>query len=68
MHDGAKGEVIFKGGAMPGFTSYMAFSPSLGNGVVVLSNQAKCPVQKIAGQVMAGLGGAGAQDLPETEE
>ena len=67
MRDGAKGRVIFKDGAMPGFSSYMAFAPSLGTGVVVLSNQAKCPVAKIASQIMAGLGGAGAQDLPSSD-
>ena len=38
-----------------------------GTGVVVLSNQARCAVQKIAGQIMGELIGAGGQDLPPSE-
>jgi D-alanyl-D-alanine-carboxypeptidase/D-alanyl-D-alanine-endopeptidase len=61
------GRIIFKDGAMPGYASYMVFVPAQGTGVVVLSNQARCAVQKIAGQIMGELIGAGGQDLPPSE-
>jgi serine-type D-Ala-D-Ala carboxypeptidase/endopeptidase len=64
MFDGPNGGIIFKDGAMPGYASYMAFTPSRGTGVVVLSNQAGCAVEKIAGQIMRSLNGGGAENLP----
>jgi D-alanyl-D-alanine-carboxypeptidase/D-alanyl-D-alanine-endopeptidase len=64
MFDGSNGGIIFKDGAMPGYASYMAFTPSRGTGVVVLSNQAGCAVAKIAGQIMRSLNGGGAENLP----
>ena len=38
--------MIFKDGAVPGYASYMVFTPSSGSGVVILSNQTGCPVTK----------------------
>jgi CubicO group peptidase (beta-lactamase class C family) len=67
MKDGPNGRVIYKDGAMPGYSSFMAFAPSHGTGVVVLSNQAGCEVPNIASQIMSGLNGAGGQDLPPSE-
>jgi CubicO group peptidase (beta-lactamase class C family) len=67
MHDGPHGGVIFKDGLMPGYRSYMVFAPQLGTGVVVLSNDASCAVARIAGQIMGGLNGNEAQDLPPSE-
>ena len=67
MRDGPHGRIIFKDGAMPGYASYMVFVPTQGTGVVVLSNQAQCAVQKIAGQIMGELSGADWQDLPPSE-
>src|SRR5882724_432044 len=64
MRSGAHGSIIFKGGAMPGYAAYMVFVPTQGTGVVVLSNQAECAVQKIAGQIMGELSGTGGIDLP----
>jgi D-alanyl-D-alanine-carboxypeptidase/D-alanyl-D-alanine-endopeptidase len=64
MRDGPNARIIFKDGAMPGFSSYIAFAPSHGTGVVVLSNQSRCAVQKIAGQIMGALNGADVQELP----
>jgi D-alanyl-D-alanine-carboxypeptidase/D-alanyl-D-alanine-endopeptidase len=64
MRDGPHGKVIFKDGAMPGYASYMVFVPTQATGVVVLSNQAKCTVRRIAGQIMRELNGADGQDLP----
>jgi serine-type D-Ala-D-Ala carboxypeptidase/endopeptidase len=67
MRDGPKGRVIFKDGAMPGYASYMVFVPAQETGVVVLSNQGQCAVQKIAGQIMSELSGADAQNLPSSD-
>ena len=67
MRNGPNGTIIYKDGAMPGYASFMVFVPSRATGVVVLSNQAKCAVAKIAGQIMAGLSGADAQDLPSAD-
>ena len=67
MRDGPNGKIIFKDGAMPGYASYMAFSPSRGTGVVILSNQAQCTVEKIASQIMRKLNGSNLQDLPPSE-
>jgi D-alanyl-D-alanine-carboxypeptidase/D-alanyl-D-alanine-endopeptidase len=64
MRNGAHGRIIFKDGAMPGYASYMVFVPTQGTGVVVLSNQAQCAVQKIAAQIMGALSGADGMDLP----
>jgi D-alanyl-D-alanine-carboxypeptidase/D-alanyl-D-alanine-endopeptidase len=61
------GKIIFKDGAMPGYTSYMVFVPAQGTGAVVLSNQGQCAVRKIAAQIMGELIGAGGQDLPPSE-
>jgi CubicO group peptidase (beta-lactamase class C family) len=67
MRDAPHGRVIFKDGAMPGYASYMVLVPSRATGVVVLSNQAECAVAKIAGQIMAGLRGTDAQELPSSD-
>jgi serine-type D-Ala-D-Ala carboxypeptidase/endopeptidase len=67
MRGGPDGKIIFKDGAMPGYASYMAFAPSRGTGVVVLSNQAGCAVPQIASQIMGGLNGANGQDLPTSD-
>jgi serine-type D-Ala-D-Ala carboxypeptidase/endopeptidase len=67
MRGGPDGKIIFKDGAMPGYASYMAFAPSHGTGVVVLSNQAGCAVPQIASQIMRGLNGANGQDLPASD-
>ena len=62
IKDGGKSRVIFKGGTMPGYEAFMAFAPSQGTGVVVLSNQAGCAVAKIASQIMHDLNGTAEQD------
>jgi CubicO group peptidase (beta-lactamase class C family) len=67
MRNGAHGPIISKDGAVPGFASYMVFVPAQGTGVVVLSNQARCAVQKIAGHIMSELSGAEGMDLPASE-
>lgn len=58
MRDSPNGRIVFKDGAITGYSAYMAFAPSRGTGVVVLSNQAHCAVGKIAGEIMAGMNGA----------
>jgi CubicO group peptidase (beta-lactamase class C family) len=68
MRDGPNGKVIYKGGAMPGYASFMVFAPSHGTGVVVLSNQAGCAVPKIASEIMGELNGANGQDLPSDND
>lgn len=68
MHGGPSGKIIFKGGAMPGYASYMAFAPSHETGVVVLSNQAGCAVPQIASQILGGLNGVNGQDLPTSDD
>ena len=68
MHDDSNVRTIFKGGAVPGFSSYVAFAPSRGTGVVVLANQTRCAVQKIASQIMSALNGANGQDLPVSDD
>jgi CubicO group peptidase (beta-lactamase class C family) len=67
MKDGPNGRVVYKDGAMPGYASFMAFVPSRGTGVVVLSNQAGCAVPNIASQIINGLIGAGGQELAPFE-
>ena len=67
MRDGLHGRVIFKDGLMPGYASYMAFSPQFGTGVVVLSNDRTCAVAPIASQIMGDLNGDDPQDLPPSE-
>ena len=67
MRNGAHGMIIFKDGAMPGYAAYMVFVPAQEIGVVVLSNQAQCAVQRIAGQIMGELSGTTEQDLPPSE-
>jgi D-alanyl-D-alanine-carboxypeptidase/D-alanyl-D-alanine-endopeptidase len=64
MRDGPHGRIIFKDGALPGYASYMVFVPTQQTGAVVLSNQARCAVQKIAGQIMRELSASDGQDLP----
>jgi D-alanyl-D-alanine-carboxypeptidase/D-alanyl-D-alanine-endopeptidase len=66
MRDGAHGRIIFKDGAMPGYAAYMVFVPTQGTGVVVLSNQARCEVHKIASQIMSELVGD-SHELPWPE-
>jgi D-alanyl-D-alanine-carboxypeptidase/D-alanyl-D-alanine-endopeptidase len=67
MRNGPNGRVVFKDGAMPGYASYMAFAPSQGTGVVVLSNQAQCAVPKIASLIMRELNGTDELDLPPSD-
>ena len=67
MRDGPNAKIIFKDGAMPGYASYMAFAPSHGTGVVVLSNQAGCAVPKIASQIIGELNGSNGKDLPPSD-
>ena len=56
MQERANGvKIIYKDGAMLGYSSFMVFSPSLGAGAVVLSNQARCPVTQIGRQIMGGM-------------
>jgi len=68
LRDGPHGKVIFKGGALPGYASYIVFVPAQGTGVVLLSNQAQCPVTKIAREIMSQLSGAGGQDAPPSDD
>ena len=68
MRDGPHGKVIFKGGARPGYASYMVFVPAQGTGVVLLSNQAQCPVIKIAREIMGKMSGGGGQDAPPSDD
>jgi D-alanyl-D-alanine-carboxypeptidase/D-alanyl-D-alanine-endopeptidase len=68
MRDAPIGRVIFKDGAMPGYASYMVFVPTRATGVVVLSNQAGCAVQKIAGEIMGKLSAADGMELPSSEK
>jgi D-alanyl-D-alanine-carboxypeptidase/D-alanyl-D-alanine-endopeptidase len=67
MRNGPAGTIVYKDGAMPGYASFMVFAPSRDTGVVVLSNQAKCAVPRIATQIIAGLNGADLQDLPPAD-
>lgn len=61
---------IYKDGAMPGYSSFMTMAPSLGVGVVVLSNQGRCQVTRIGAQILGGLAGsaAGTEETPPSEE
>jgi CubicO group peptidase (beta-lactamase class C family) len=61
------GSMIFKDGAMPGYSAYIAFAPARQAGVVVLSNQAKCAVRRIAADIMGELSETTAQDLPASD-
>ena len=67
MRKGPNGRFIFKDGAMPGYASFMGFSPSRGTGVVVLSNQAHCNVGKIASQIIGALNGEETKELPPSD-
>ncbi len=67
MRDGPHGRVIFKDGALAGYASYMVFVPAQATGVVVLSNQGECAVEKIAGQIMGELSGAQPMDVPPSD-
>jgi CubicO group peptidase (beta-lactamase class C family) len=65
MHERPNGlKTIFKDGAVPGYTSFMVFTPSSGSGTVILSNQTGCPVTKIGAQIIGSLNGSGVE-LPE---
>jgi hypothetical protein len=66
--NGPPGKVISKDGALPGYASYMVFVPAQGTGMVLASNQAQCPVEKIAREVMGQLSGAGGQDAPPSDD
>jgi hypothetical protein len=55
---------IFKDGAVPGYSSFMIFTPSSGSGAVILSNQTACPVTRIGAQIISSLNGSG-MNLPE---
>ena len=69
MHKGPGSDrIIFKDGSMPGFASYMAFSPPRGTGVVVLSNQAHCKATKIGNEIMGRLNGGEAPDEPPSDQ
>jgi D-alanyl-D-alanine-carboxypeptidase/D-alanyl-D-alanine-endopeptidase len=65
MHERPNGlKTIFKDGAVPGYTSFMVFTPSSGSGTVILSNQTGCPVTKLGAQIIGSLNGSGMY-LPE---
>jgi CubicO group peptidase (beta-lactamase class C family) len=65
MHERPNGlNTIYKDGAVPGYSSFMSFTPSSGSGTVILSNQTACPVTKIGAQIMGSLNGS-AMNLPE---
>ena len=64
MLSGANDGIIYKDGALSGYASYIAVSPSHGSGVVVLSNQGHCAVAQIAGRIMRELNGAQGQESP----
>ena len=59
-------EVISKGGATRGFSSFIVFAPASRSGVVILSNQARCPVAKMGFRIIAILNGSNvnAPELP----
>jgi CubicO group peptidase (beta-lactamase class C family) len=65
MHERPNGlKTIFKDGAVPGYSSFMIFTPSSASGAVVLSNQTGCPVTRIGAQIIGSLNGSGTY-LPE---
>jgi hypothetical protein len=65
MHERPNGlNTIYKDGSVPGYSSFMSFTPSSGSGTVILSNQTACPVTKIGAQIMGSLNGS-AMNLPE---
>lgn len=71
MHERPDGlKTIFKDGAMPGYSSFMVFTPSSGTGAVILSNQARCPVARIGAQIIGGLNGSGENppELPPSDD
>ena len=71
MQERANGvKIIYKDGAMLGYSSFMVFSPSLGAGAVILSNQARCPVTQIGRQIMGGMNGndGGLPDLRPSDD
>jgi CubicO group peptidase (beta-lactamase class C family) len=53
--------VIWKDGLMPGYSSYMNFSPSSHTGSVVLANQRHCGVRLVAAALISRLNGLGPQ-------
>jgi CubicO group peptidase (beta-lactamase class C family) len=54
---------IYKDGAMPGYSSFMTMAPSIGAGVVVLSNQGRCRTTQIGAQILGGLAGSAASEV-----
>jgi len=62
MNDGTP--VIDKDGTGPGFTDYVAFTPSSEAGVVVMANQLSCGVQQVALRVLSVLNHGTAADAP----
>ena len=53
LHDGTL--VINKDGTGPGFTDFVAFTPSTHTGVVVMANQLQCGVSKISFSILSAL-------------
>ncbi len=49
--------IVWKDGLMPGYSSMMMFAPSSRTGVVVLANQRRCGVGKIASSLLRRLNG-----------
>jgi serine-type D-Ala-D-Ala carboxypeptidase/endopeptidase len=71
MHERADGlNMIYKDGAMLGYSSFMVLSPSLGAGAVILSNQAGCQVTEIGRKIMGGMNGytGAAPDLRPSDD
>jgi CubicO group peptidase (beta-lactamase class C family) len=56
--------MINKDGTGPGFTSYVAFTPSSHMGIVVLANRLMCPVSSVAFSVLSVLNRGAANDEP----
>jgi serine-type D-Ala-D-Ala carboxypeptidase/endopeptidase len=50
LRDGT--EIVEHPGAVPGFSSHMAFAPALRTGVVILASQENCAVTKVGSQIM----------------
>jgi CubicO group peptidase (beta-lactamase class C family) len=64
-------QAIWKDGVMPGYSSYMNFSPSSHTGSVVLANQRRCGVRLIAAALITRLNGLRlqpAEPAPSTED
>jgi D-alanyl-D-alanine-carboxypeptidase/D-alanyl-D-alanine-endopeptidase len=63
--------LIFKDGAVPGYSAFIVFAPSSQTGAVVLANQAGCPVVRIGMQLMRGMNAPAAvpvDHLPRSDE